>query len=206
MNTKTSLSKNTRKRYVINFVMFFLLLAVTASSLYFLYVPAGYQGGRNPRYNMQIIFDRDTWGEIHTWTSFILSGILLVHIIFHWSWVKNVFWKYIQIWKKNVHFKNNLALINIIDDGLIAVFFLACLVSGIILFVVPGGPGTAYALIFNISRGTWKDVHVWTGIGMLVGVIVHLVIHWGWVKKVSGKMFGKPQSLATLEKGMKSIL
>lgn len=202
MNTRTALSKNTKKRYLINFAMFFLFLAVTLSSLYFLYVPAGYQGGRNPRYNMQIIFDRDTWGQIHTWTSFVLSAILLIHIILHWSWVQNVFVKYIQIWKKGVRSRNNLALLNTIDDGLIAIFFLACLISGVVLFVVPGGPGTANTLILAVTRDTWKDIHVWTGIGMLVGVVLHLVIHWGWIKKVSAKIFKRSQAVTELENGM----
>lgn len=202
MNTRTALSKNTKKRYLINFAMFFLFLAVTLSSLYFLYVPAGYQGGRNPRYNMQIIFDRDTWGEIHTWTSFVLSAILFIHIIIHWSWVQNVFVKYIQIWKKSVRSRNNMALLNIIDDGLIAIFFLACLVSGIVLFVVPGGPGTAYTLIMAVARDTWKDIHVWTGIGMLVGIVLHLIIHWGWIKKVSAKIFKRSQTVTVLENGV----
>lgn len=196
MNTTKTLSTNTKKRYIINFIMFFLFLAVTASSLYFLYVPAGYQGGRNPRYNMVILFDRDTWGELHTWTSFILSGILLIHIIIHWSWVKNVFLRYIQIWKKSVRSRNKLALLNILDDGLAALSFLACLFSGIVLFIVPGGPGSAYTLFMNIMRDTWKDMHIWTGIGMLVSIILHLVIHWGWIKKVSGKIFRKEQPAA----------
>lgn len=202
MNTKTSLSKDTKKRYLINFAMFVLFLAVTLSSLYFLYVPAGYQGGRNPRYNMQIIFDRDTWGEIHTWTSFALSAILFVHVIIHWSWVRNVFLKYVQIWKKSIRFRNNLALLNIVDDGLIAIFFIVCLISGIILFVVPGGPGTATTLIMAVTRDAWKDIRVWTGIGMLVGIVVHLVIHWGWIKKVSAKILKRSQPVNVLENEM----
>jgi hypothetical protein len=116
-----------------------LILVETASSLYFLYVPAGYQGGRNPRYNMVILFERDTWGEIHTWTSFVLSAIILFHIIIHWSWVKNVFWRYLQVWKNKIGANNKMAIVNLVDDGLSAVLFLFCLISGLALFIVPGG-------------------------------------------------------------------
>ncbi|NMB63037.1 MAG: DUF4405 domain-containing protein [Chloroflexi bacterium] len=191
MKSKSELSKNTKKRYWIFSGLFFLFLVVTASSLYFLYVPAGYQGGRNPRYNMVILFDRDTWGEIHTWTSFVLSTIILLHVIIHWSWVKNVFWRYLQVWKNKIGANNKMAICNLVDDGLSTVFFLLCLISGLVLFIVPGGPGSDYSQLLYITRGVWKDIHIWTGIGMVLGVVVHLVIHWGWIRKVTRKTFQK---------------
>lgn len=192
MKFKTPLSQETQRRYFLNLVMFLLFIGVTASSLYFLYVPAGYQGGRNPRYNMQIIFSRETWDEIHIWTSFILSAVLLLHFVFHWSWFKNSFWRSIKNMKKNL-VMNKMAFFNIIDDVLAAIAFLFCLASGIVLFLIPGGKGSSSILFMNITRETWKTIHVWSGIGMLVGVLFHLVIHWGWVKKVSQKLFRKAE-------------
>lgn len=199
MKPKTELSENTKKRYLIFLGMFLLFLAVTASSLYFLYVPAGFQGGRNPRYNLVILFDRDTWGKIHTWTGFVLSALILLHVIVHWSWIKNVFWRYLQVWKNNIGLKNKMAIFNLADDGLSALFFLWCLISGLALFIVPGGPGSDYTLFLYITREAWKNIHIWTGIGMLVGVILHLVIHWGWIRKVTKKIFRKSSELVSVE-------
>jgi len=82
-----------------------------------------------------------------------------------------------------------MRIFNILDDGLIALFFIACLISGLILYVVPGGRDTKYIEILAITRETWKTIHTVTGIGMLVGVTLHLVVHQGWIRKVSKKVF-----------------
>ena len=52
-----------------------MALVVIASSLYFLYLPNGFQGGRNPYYEIIILFARETWDVLHTW-----SGILMILI------------------------------------------------------------------------------------------------------------------------------
>lgn len=187
MKRQYGISTETRKRFLINIAMFLLLIGVTASSLYFLYVPGGYQGGRNPRFNMRIVFERETWDNIHVWTSIMLSVILFLHILQHENWIKNVFVKYVQIWKKSVREGNLLRILNVLDDGLSAVFFLVCLFSGLVLLLVPGGRGTATIEILWIMRETWKTIHTWSGIGMFIGVLLHLIIHWKWITKVGAK-------------------
>jgi hypothetical protein len=187
MNLK-KISTETRKRYLITMSMFVLLIGVAISSAYFLYVPGGYQGGRNPRYNMRIIFERDTWGDIHIWTSMMLSVILWLHIFLHTKWIRTVFIQYLQLWKQSVREGKLLRIINVLDDGLSAVFFIICLFSGLVLLIVPGGRGTATIVILWVTRENWKLIHIWSGVGMLAGVFLHLVIHWKWMMKVSRKV------------------
>ena len=182
-----NISTETRKRYLINLSMFILLIGATLSSIYFLYVPGGYQGGRNPRYNMRIIFERETWEIIHIWTSIMLSVILFLHIFVHAKWIKTVFIQYVQLWKRSVREGNLLRVINVLDDGLSAALFLVCLFSGLVLLFVPGGRGTATIEILWVMRENWKIIHTWSGIGMLIGVLLHLIIHWKWIMKVSSK-------------------
>ena len=172
--------------------MFLLFIGVAASSLYFLYVPGGYQGGRNPYYNLQIIFNRETWDEIHIWTSFMLSAFLLLHFVFHWSWFKNSFWRSIKNMKKNL-VSNKMAFLNIVGDVFAALSFIICLLSGLVLFFIQGGKGSSVILFLNVSRELWKTIHIGSGIGMLLGVLFHLVIHWKWIKKVSQKLFLKTE-------------
>jgi len=186
------ISSKTRNRFLINGFMFFLFLGVAASSLYFLYVPGGYQGGRNARFNMRIIFERETWDEIHFWSSVILSAIVFLHILLHLKWIKNVFFKRIGRWKKSMRVRSWLRTLNLVDDGLSAIFFLICLFSGLVLFFIPGGRGSAWIEFLSITRQTWKGIHTWSGVGMLIGVLVHLIIHWKWITKVSRKFFSLP--------------
>jgi len=198
MKRQYGISTETRKRFLINIAMFLLLIGVTASSLYFLYVPGGYQGGRNPRFNMRIVFERETWDNIHVWTSIMLSVILFLHILQHENWIKNVFVKYVQIWKKSVREGNLLRILNVLDDGLSAVFFLVCLFSGLVLLLVPGGRGTATIEILWIMRETWKTIHTWSGIGMFIGVLLHLIIHWKWITKVGAKFINSRIKISEL--------
>lgn len=199
MKLNFGFSKETVRRYFINLAMLFLVLFVTLSSMYFLYVPGGYQGGRNPRYNMVIIFSRDVWHDIHFWTSIILSAILLMHIILHWKWIKNVLFRMMRTFKQSLQSGNYIRILNILDDVFSACFFLVCLISGLILFIVPGGRDTKYLEIFTITRESWKSVHTVSGIGMLAGVAIHLVIHWGWLRKISKRIFNQPEINAVPE-------
>jgi hypothetical protein len=34
----------------------------------------------------------------------------------------------------------------------------------------------------GIGRGEWGDIHLWFGIAFVVLMLVHLVLHWEWVK------------------------
>ena len=200
MKVYKCLSKETIRRYFVDFVMFLLFLIVTITSTYFLFVPSGYQGGRNSRYNMQIIFTREVWYDIHFWTSIILSAILLLHIVLHWKWINNVFLRMMTSLKQAMKSRNFMRIFNILDDGLSALFFMACLISGVILFVVPGGRDTKNLEIINITRWSWKSIHTITGIGMLAGVIIHLMIHRGWIRKVSKKVFGLSDTAVILDR------
>jgi cytochrome b subunit of formate dehydrogenase len=76
---------------------------------------------------------------------------------------------------------------------LFAVVFLSGLVaalSGIYFLFVPsggyqGGRNPWYGVTILFSRHTWKDLHTWGGIVMIVVAVVHFAIHWRWVKVMS---------------------
>lgn len=71
----------------------FLVSAV--SGIYFLFLPAGYQGGRTPGWDPGILFARETWDILHTWGAIVMVLAALLHLLIHWRWVVNVtrrFW------------------------------------------------------------------------------------------------------------------
>ena len=67
MSTQT-VSKQTQKNWWVDAALLFSAVAAALSGIYFLFLPSGYQGGRNPLYNIQILFSRQTWDDLHTWT------------------------------------------------------------------------------------------------------------------------------------------
>jgi len=60
-------------------------------------------------------------------------------------------------------------------------------ISGIYFLFFPsggyrGGRNPNYGITVLFDRHTWDDLHTWTGIIMIAAVVIHLAIHWSWVK------------------------
>ncbi len=81
-------SKQTQKNWWIDLTLFSSALMAALSGIYFLFLPSnGYQGGRNPLYNVQFIFDRQTWDDLHTWGGLAMIVVASIHLVIHWKWV-----------------------------------------------------------------------------------------------------------------------
>ena len=81
----------------------------------------------------------------------------------------------------------NRTRLNYVLDAVIGVAGVLSAGTGFaFLFMGSGGyqggrnPGYATTLL-GISRGAWSDLHLWTSVIMIAGVIVHLALHWQWV-------------------------
>ena len=95
------------------------------------------------------------------------------------------------------------AKLNFVVDAVILVAFLAATVSGVVLLTMTHGgyqggrnPYYGQAVLF-LTRDGWNDVHVWGSLAMIVGIAVHVVLHWRWivwmVKRFAG--FGERRAL-----------
>jgi hypothetical protein len=88
---RTGLSRGSRLNLALNAVVAVSFLITAASGVYFLFAPAdGFQGGRNPGWDVTFLFSRTTWDLIHTWAGVVFIGAAAVHFWIHWRWVKNV--------------------------------------------------------------------------------------------------------------------
>lgn len=67
---------------------------------------------------------------------------------------------------------------------------IASAVTGIVLWLAPsggyrGGRGpAAYAGTLAVDHQLWRDVHVWTSLALAALVVVHLVAHSCWIRKL----------------------
>ncbi len=87
MATQT-ISKQTQKNWWIDAALFTSAIAAALSGIYFLFLPSGgYQGGRNPFYNVTILFSRSTWDDLHTWGGVAMIAAAIIHLAIHWPWV-----------------------------------------------------------------------------------------------------------------------
>ena len=185
MQIKRGMSKITLRNWWIDAVLFGSALIAGLSGLYFLYFPSGgYQGGRNPYYNVQVVFSRHTWDDLHMWGGVVMIAIAITHLILHWSWVVNMTRRMIKdITGKNG--KMNLrGRLNLLLNVVVGLSFLATAISGVYFLFVPGGRGAADPM-FLFSRITWDLIHTWAGVTLIAAGVIHFAIHWRWVVNVA---------------------
>jgi len=190
MRRKSNLTPKLRQNWWIDAVLGISALIAILSSIYFLIYPdGGYQGGRNPYYDIRMIFDRHTWDLLHTWSGILMIMAALLHIVIHWGWITGTAkrtWQVI-IGKRNgfgARLTNNIIL-----DAVIAIGFLICAISSIVFLIYPDG-GQSTQTIF-ISRNSWDLLHTWSGVVMTIAAILHFSLHWKWVVNITGKLIGK---------------
>jgi hypothetical protein len=163
-----------------NMLLSGLLSALTG--IYFLFLPVGgYQGGRNPFYDLTILFDRQTWDDIHTWSSVAVIALVALHIPLHWNWIVKMTKSGFRslFGRSNM---NNYSQFNLGINVLIGTSGLICTLSGLYFLLVP----LSYqGLLF--STFAWDMIHTWSGVVMISAGLLHFGIHWKWVTKVLGK-------------------
>ena len=186
--TMQCVSKQTQKHWWVNAALFTSAVLAALSGIYFLFLPTGgFQGGRNPLYNIQILFTRQTWDDLHTWGGVAMIIAAVVHLAFHWSWVLSMARRTWNELTGKCGCMNSRGRWNLIINTVVAVSFIFTALSGIyFLFVPSGGRAADPMILFN--RTTWDLIHTWSAIMLIATAVIHFVIHWKWVTKVTGKM------------------
>ena len=192
------LLRTTRLNCILDAGVFFSALVAGFSGLYFLYVPVGgYQGGKNPLYDVTVLFSRGTWDDLHLWGGVAMILIVVVHLIYHWDWVVMMTKK---IWNQIRSGKSNMsrgAKVNLGVNLAIATSFLLTAISGIYFLFGPtggyqGGANVNWDIGFLFTRTTWDLIHTWSGIVLIIAAGFHFLIHWKWIKKVTCRFFQSP--------------
>jgi len=182
------LSKQTQRNWWVVASLFSSAVVAALSGVYFLFLPiGGYQGGRNPYYNVRILFQRETWDDLHTWGGIVMIGIVLIHLVVHWPWVVSMSRKmWNELTRKSWSMSKN-GRVNLLINVIVAVSFMFTAISGVYFFFTPERHN-ALDPMFLFSRTTWDLLHTWAGVTLMIAALVHIAIHWKWITKVSGKM------------------
>jgi len=185
----------TRKKWLLDAIIFLSGLVAALSGIYFLFVPSGgYQGGRNPMYGVTILFSRHTWEDLHTWSGLLMIAVAVLHFAIHWRWVKVMSKRTVKaLFSRETKLSKGPRL-NVAINALVAISFLLTAVSGIYFLFVPsggfqGGRNTAWDPMFLFSRTTWDLIHTWAGVVSIGAVAVHFWIHWQWIKSMTKQLF-----------------
>lgn len=190
MKKSKTISKETRNNWLIDAGVFMGAVVASLTGIYFLFLPiGGYQGGRNPMYGVRIIFDRSTWGDLHLWGGILMIVAAVIHIAIHWKWIVNMTKRIYYDLFTNKTYLNARGRFNAGINAVIAVSFLLTALTGIYLLLFPGGSFGVSDPLILFKRTTWDLIHTWAAISMIIAGVVHFVIHWRWVVKVTGKVF-----------------
>ncbi len=191
MENKKGVTSLTRNNWLMDFGLFLTAIITILSGIYFLYLPdGGFKGGRNPLYGIRIIFLRETWEWLHTWIGLAMVVIALVHVIFHWKWVKSMFKRVVSGASAQL---NPRARYNLWLNAVTAFSFLICALSGLYFLFAGGSEGGRNPdPMFLFSRTAWDMVHTWSSVIFIISAILHFAIHWRWIRNVTKKVFQLP--------------
>jgi hypothetical protein len=88
--------------------------------------------------------------------------------------------------------------VNYLLDAVIALAFLIAAFGGIAFLFMgeggyQGGRNAAFQVAFlGIPRSAWSDLHTLSSLVMITGVVVHLILHWEWIKCVTKDVILSP--------------
>jgi hypothetical protein len=125
----------------------------------------------------------------------------MVHIIVHWNWITKMTRRVFgELTGKGSQF-NSRSRYNVMLNVGIGLSFILTSVSGIYMLFVKGGRQGLADPAFIFTRTTWDLIHSWSGIAMILIGLLHFAIHWGWVKKVTGKMINALATPSVVDAG-----
>jgi len=85
------------------------------------------------------------------------------------------------------------ASIHYIVDGLLLLDMLGLAFIGVLLgFVIPSGGGPhGEKYLWGLHRHQWGNIHMVLSIALLALVVLHLVLHWNWIRCMTRELFGR---------------
>ena len=80
-------------------------------------------------------------------------------------------------------------------DAALALGAVIAILSSLYFLAYPdgykGGRNPYYNRIIIFDRAGWDVLHTWSGIIMILAAVVHIVIHWGWIKGTLNRTWQK---------------
>lgn len=82
---------------------------------------------------------------------------------------------------------------NWLIDAVVFVGGVVAALSGVYFLFLPsggyqGGRNPMYGVTVLFDRHTWEDWHTWSGVVMIAAAVIHLAIHWRWVKLMARRV------------------
>jgi hypothetical protein len=80
-------------------------------------------------------------------------------------------------------------------------------ITGVFLWLIfPTGSGSSYFIYLGISKSNWVILHDWAGMAMLVGLLIHVVLHWDWIVCIASRLTHRLPLQARTNFGLDAIV
>jgi hypothetical protein len=100
--------------------------------------------------------------------------------------------------------------LNFIVDLISFIVFVGLAFTGFIVkFILPPGTGglgrelsggrgrEEVKYLWSMTRHEWGDIHFYLAVGFATLMVVHIILHWGWIKRYFKSMFGTSNETCT---------
>jgi cytochrome b561 len=212
---KLSAVKRSLKNLINYFLDIILVLSIVATlaSSYILWfvLPRGFgthsemcarQGtGIGGNYYTVFGMSRYMWVEIHNWLSVILLGIIILHIVLHWSWIVETLKRTRSYFSGPV---KKVAEQYVASIALFVLFALDCFSGFVVWLILPRGSLDYYNMLsgsgrtfWGLQRNVWVDIHAWLATLIVAIIIIHIILNWRWLISVSKKILNGFSGLFT---------
>lgn len=90
--------------------------------------------------------------------------------------------------------------LNFLTDVIMFVIIFAIGIIGFLLgFIIPtGGVPPHEKYLWGLHRHDWGNIHLYLSLFLLALLVVHLILHWSWIKATSKRYFGSVAALWAL--------
>jgi len=102
--------------------------------------------------------------------------------------------RYVSEQTKNNWLVDSVLLLSALFVSISGIYFLYLPVGG-----YQGGRNPYYGIRILFERHTWSDIHIWAGVLMIIVILIHVPLHWNWVKNMTKRtareLFGNERNL-----------
>jgi len=86
--------------------------------------------------------------------------------------------------------KLDKSVLNYFIDLVLTITFIITGITGLVIFFfIPSGVQQGRFQVFlGIQKQVWTAWHNWSGIVMILAVLLHLVLHWNWMIRMTKKI------------------
>jgi hypothetical protein len=185
-----------RTNWLIDLTIFVSAVSVGLTG-FFMFIPSGgYGDGSNQGLydDNKIVLVGDSWADIHLLGSVVMILSVTLHLSVHRRWIVSMTKRIFRVTEIGESTLSDGVKFSVAINTVIGISFLIAALSGLFFMLLNeiGFQGGNYMNWNNtplFSRFGWTMLHVWSASVMTFMAVLHIVVHWNWVKRVAVHLF-----------------